>query len=605
MNLKFYKIYPIFSCLLLIVFLLEGCLGEPTEQEMAKDRQRVEKAARETLARIEPLEGIYEKHLTKLEEYIVANNLSTSSNSLSITTSSHANIPSATASINSVIPGIVQQRPLLKIKEKKGKEKEEEELEKEEIKHSITAEADVNRTDKKGNSPLHIAINQASTELAAHLSATKLDYIHSEDIDHLGQDKLQHLILKSIKNGLIHQAKEAVELLLKQKANVNVTDENANTPLHLAAEKGYLEIVELLLKSGANVKAKNTKSNTPLHVAAKNGHIDIVKLLIGRGATIDVVNKDKRMPILLAARNGHVEVVQFLIEKRADYRAPDKRENTILHHAVKARSLGIVDLLLNRGFKRDTKNEKIITPDKQNKFSTYKVSGKTPLQLAVKKGCVEITKLLVAHGASLKTLVEDQPTYDSKGIDQDNTLLHIAVQKGCVEIIRFLVLEKKLNVNAKNYWEFTPLHFAARNGCLDIVKLLVENGADVEAKSSSYYNTSTPLSLAIVNGHLDVADFLIEQGATLTEKMRAVLDIQKKNNSYSAPLHFVAENDDTELASLLIRYGADVNAKDKDGNTPIDLATKKGFLEMVKLLEKTIQPVFMEKVKTQRGWKGF
>ena len=50
------------------------------------------------------------------------------------------------------------------------------------------------------------------------------------------------------------------KLLLKANVSVNSVDNGGNTPLHLAAREGYIEIVKLLLEANADIKAKNHKS---------------------------------------------------------------------------------------------------------------------------------------------------------------------------------------------------------------------------------------------------------------------------------------------------------------------------------------------------------
>jgi ankyrin repeat protein len=73
--------------------------------------------------------------------------------------------------------------------------------------------------------------------------------------------------------------KKVVELL-SSGADVNVTNKNNETPLHLAAWKGYAEIASLLLKHGANVNAQENTGLRPLHYAAWYGYTEVVKLLL-------------------------------------------------------------------------------------------------------------------------------------------------------------------------------------------------------------------------------------------------------------------------------------------------------------------------------------
>ena len=55
--------------------------------------------------------------------------------------------------------------------------------------------------------------------------------------------------------------------------------------------------------------------NKLLHVAAEKGELDLLKFLIKNGAEINEPNKVNRTPIFLAAQNNHVKVVEFLIKK--------------------------------------------------------------------------------------------------------------------------------------------------------------------------------------------------------------------------------------------------------------------------------------------------
>ena len=65
-----------------------------------------------------------------------------------------------------------------------------------------------------------------------------------------------------------NNSKDAVEILIQNKAAVNVKNDFGETPLHNATLKGNFRIVELLVKNGANVNAKNDRGQTPLEFAA-------------------------------------------------------------------------------------------------------------------------------------------------------------------------------------------------------------------------------------------------------------------------------------------------------------------------------------------------
>ena len=70
-----------------------------------------------------------------------------------------------------------------------------------------------------------------------------------------------------------------VKLLVENGANINVTDDDAETPLHVAAEDGTLEIVKYLVEKGANVNAVNEDGRTPAEEAAREGNTAIAEFL--------------------------------------------------------------------------------------------------------------------------------------------------------------------------------------------------------------------------------------------------------------------------------------------------------------------------------------
>ncbi len=66
---------------------------------------------------------------------------------------------------------------------------------------------------------------------------------------------------------------------------MNAKSSVSETPLHIAAKGGFVEIVKYLLSSGADVNAKGRGRDTPLHIAAKGG-VEIVKHLLSSGADV-------------------------------------------------------------------------------------------------------------------------------------------------------------------------------------------------------------------------------------------------------------------------------------------------------------------------------
>ncbi len=90
---------------------------------------------------------------------------------------------------------------------------------------------------------------------------------------------------------------------------------------------------------------------------------------------------------------------------------------------------------------------------------------------------------------------------------------------------------------------------------------------------------SAPLHAAALNGHKGIAELLIAKGADVDAK-----DALGNTPLYNTILFNAALDGYKEIAELLIAKGADVNAQDKNGNTPLHEAATSGLKEVVELL---------------------
>ena len=148
----------------------------------------------------------------------------------------------------------------------------------------------------------------------------------------------------SLHDAASKNAHEAVEVLLKQGADINAQDKHGWTPLHHAAWNNAAATAEVLLKQSADIHATNKNGWTPLHWGALNNAADTAEVLLKNGADVNAKNKDGDTPLHHAARNSNYITAEVLLKNGADVNAKNKDGDTPLHWAEKAN----MKLLLRR-----------------------------------------------------------------------------------------------------------------------------------------------------------------------------------------------------------------------------------------------------------------
>ncbi len=102
-----------------------------------------------------------------------------------------------------------------------------------------------------------------------------------------------------------------VQAELDKGVDVNASG-NGQSPLHLAAIMGHVEVAELLIASGADLEGTDKHGNTPLHYTAHRGSKETAKLLITKGADLNVKRDDGNTPLDNATQYKHTEIIDLL-----------------------------------------------------------------------------------------------------------------------------------------------------------------------------------------------------------------------------------------------------------------------------------------------------
>lgn len=143
---------------------------------------------------------------------------------------------------------------------------------------------------------------------------------------------------------------EAISRLIAAGANPNATNEEGQTPLHIAAFEGHLGAVQALIDAGADVDARDTMQWTPIFKAAYNheqdtGFAPVVKALIDAGADVNARIGFGLTPLMLAAGGGEGAVCEVLLNAGADATASNEGGRTALQMAKERHWVDVINLL--------------------------------------------------------------------------------------------------------------------------------------------------------------------------------------------------------------------------------------------------------------------
>jgi ankyrin repeat protein len=277
---------------------------------------------------------------------------------------------------------------------------------------------------------------------------------------------------------------------------------------------------------GSSFAASPPTAAYDLVIAAGIGDLAKVKELLAADPTLINVDQQTGTPLHNAAEAGQKAVVEFLLSKGADVNAESQVDlSTPLHEVANGSgNKEIAELLIAKGAKVNAKRKR---------------DGATPLHEAASRGNADIVKVLLSHGA---------------------------------------VVDAKANGGQ------TPLYFAVVDGHRDIVELLIAKGADVNIKVGE---VNTPLLEAAVNHYANVVNLLIAKGAKLdifsaialgkSEEIGKFLKadpalIRAKDEDGVTLLHLAVLVGQKGSVEILLANKADVNAKTKDGDTPLAIA---------------------------------
>ncbi|XP_039668623.1 ankyrin repeat and SOCS box protein 5 isoform X2 [Perca fluviatilis] len=212
-------------------------------------------------------------------------------------------------------------------------------------------------------------------------------------------------------------------------------------------------------------------------------------------------------------------------------------------------------------------------------------ADRSPLHDAASQGRLLALKSLISQGHSVNVRTIDHVTPLHEACDGD----HVACARA--------LIDAGANVNAFTIDGVTPLFNACTVGSVACTEILLENGA----KPQSLVYHPSPIHEATCKGHYGCVEALVTWGADVDmdiphlgtalytacvcqelecarKLLREGANVQK-GKSMDSPLHAAAEKDCTALVKLLLDFGADINARNRELQRPVDVAPPSSLTE--------------------------
>lgn len=442
----------------------------------------------------------------------------------------------------------------------------------------------INTQDNAGLGVLHLAAIQKDPNIVRVLLDAGADCnvadsrgwtpIEMREFTHGDCDPIPIMILRRLKPdyrsslsqtalhmAVLFQDVEMATQLLDQGLRINDADILGCTALHDAVTVGYKEMVDLLLSRGAAVDVMDSTGKTPLHCLLVQWPRDTTRIawaLLDSGADVRIRDNDGNTVFdnIINFEVFHSSREKLLLQRLLDGMDIDFISKyggcNLLNIAVEFGNKDCIRVVLNNGADINEFNQEGVTVLHQ--AVSFGKSGSL-IQLLLDRGAdpnsttprgytfIDVAFLFSYLTTPLMHLALANPHFRSRYKNQ--TYIHLAVR--VLDIKRLeIFINLGVDVNAQDIWGITALHLAVKELRLDMISLLISSGADTNIRD--------------VDGLTPLADLL---------KM-----VKPEDALLMIPLDLI----------MILAEGIDLDVKDSEGDTLLDLAMKYKHYAAAKLL---------------------
>ncbi len=374
---------------------------------------------------------------------------------------------------------------------------------------------------------------------------------------------------------------ETVKHLLSKEGNgVNKLTHDGRTYIFWAAYRSNLEMMKYLVDNGAKTDIIDSHGYSLMNFAAVTGQLDteLYDFCIKNGADITLEkNHDGANAMLLVAPFlKDMALIEYFISKGATINDTDDNGNGLFNYATKGGNIEMLKLLISNGL-----------PYKEGNAMLFASQGTRGSQ-----NTIEVYRFLKQQGVSANVI----------GREGQNPLHAIAWKNKNIEIFKFF-MDEGVDVNLQDNEGRSPFMNAVNGNTLEVVKFLMPHASDINTKDRK---GRTALAMAVSRNSTSVVAFLLENGAdthsidkegntimvdllntfgskkdpeAFEKKLKLLtakgLDLTLSQAKGNTLYHLAIEKNNLDLLKRIYQFGVDVNAKNKDGISPLHLAAMK------------------------------
>ena len=424
----------------------------------------------------------------------------------------------------------------------------------------------------------------------------------------------------ALHTAVVNDHLEIADALLKAGAKAATGDRYGVMPLSLAAINGNAAMITRLLDAGADANTVDPAGESALMTAARTGAPDALRALLDRGARVDARDPEfQQTALMIAVRENHPAAVDLLLRAGAAVNAQTRKGPTpAFTPPCKGTGCGSEGVGINRGG----------LPDRGRRAEAK--GGMTPLLYAARDGRPEVARVLIAAGADIeladangirplltsvlnnhldvaRLLIDkganlnaddfwgrsplwaavEYRNLDMNNRDQDSPKDNGIDRAPILDFIA-LLLDRGANVNVRTRevppsrrWLYslgdvswvdftgqTPFLRAALSADTTTMRLLLKHGADPNLATPA---GTTPL-MAAAGVNWVVAQTYTESPQAQIDAVMLCLelgaDVNATNSMGLTALLGAANRGSNDIIELLVKRGARLDVKDKEGRTP-------------------------------------